>query len=192
LNFIFRQRNRYQRFIYGAFLELFPVCIEKLILAAIHKKMGVVTMKPDRRAMSVRTADSSGKILQSFLLLVTGLFLFACQQMPTTVSDVDSTGIYNLISVDGLEVPANVSHGDVPLRVSSGTFTIKANGTCISRIVFGMPSGDKMTREVKATYTRKGSKLRMQWEGAGTTEGTVEGDSFTMDNEGMIFIYKKK
>ena len=31
----------------------------------------------------------------------------------------------------------------------------------------------------------------MQWEGAGTTTGTAQGDNFTMDNEGMIFVYKK-
>lgn len=49
-----------------------------------------------------------------------------------------------------------------------------------------------MTREVNATYTQQGPNLIMEWEGAGTTEGTVEGDSFTMNNEGMIFVYKKE
>ncbi len=149
-------------------------------------------MKPDRSTISVRVAVSSGKILQLFLLLVPGLFLFACQHMPKTVSGGDHTGIYTLISVDGSDVPASVSHGNVSLRVSSGTFTINADGTCNSKVVFGLPSGDEMTREVNATYTQEGSKLSMQWEGAGTTEGTVEGDSFTMNNEGMIFVYKKR
>ena len=31
----------------------------------------------------------------------------------------------------------------------------------------------------------------MKWQGAGMTIGTVEGDTFTMDNEGMVFVYKK-
>jgi len=31
----------------------------------------------------------------------------------------------------------------------------------------------------------------MQWQGAGVTNGTVEGDTFTMDNEGQIFLYRK-
>jgi hypothetical protein len=31
----------------------------------------------------------------------------------------------------------------------------------------------------------------MQWEGAGTTVGTVEGNDFTMNNEGMVFVYRK-
>ena len=31
----------------------------------------------------------------------------------------------------------------------------------------------------------------MKWQGAGLTTGTVEGNTFTMDNEGMLFVYKK-
>jgi len=31
----------------------------------------------------------------------------------------------------------------------------------------------------------------MNWQGAGTTIGTVEGDTFTMNNEGMVFAYRK-
>ena len=54
------------------------------------------------------------------------------------------------------------------------------------------PSGDDVTRKVNATYTREGAKLNMQWEGAGKTAGTFEGDSFSMNNEGMIFAYKKQ
>jgi hypothetical protein len=57
--------------------------------------------------------------------------------------------------------------------------------------VFIPPSGDEVIREVPATYTSDGSELTMQWQGAGVTVGTVRGDTFTMDNEGMIFIYRK-
>jgi hypothetical protein len=31
----------------------------------------------------------------------------------------------------------------------------------------------------------------MQWKGVGQTIGTILGDTFTMDNEGMVFVYKK-
>ena len=49
----------------------------------------------------------------------------------------------------------------------------------------------EVAREVSATYTNEGSKLTMQWHGAGTTTGTIEGSTFTMDNEGMLFVYRK-
>jgi hypothetical protein len=75
--------------------------------------------------------------------------------------------------------------------VRSGSFTIKADGTCSTKTVFVPPSGTEATREVSATYTKEGSKLTMKWQGAGMTIGTVEGDKFTMDNEGMVFVYKK-
>jgi hypothetical protein len=29
------------------------------------------------------------------------------------------------------------------------------------------------------------------WDGAGTTTGTVDGTTFTMDNEGMLFVYRR-
>jgi len=104
----------------------------------------------------------------------------------------DPAGVYTLVSVDGATLPAIVSHGDHEMKVHSGVFTINADGTCRSKTVFGPPSGDNgVTREVNATYTQKGSTLNMEWQGAGQTEGLVEGDTFTMNNEGMLFSYQR-
>lgn len=41
------------------------------------------------------------------------------------------------------------------------------------------------------TYTREGNTLTMKHPGAGYTEGTMDGDKFTMNNEGMLFVYQK-
>ena len=103
----------------------------------------------------------------------------------------DPTGVYALVSVNGAQLPASVSHGEVPIKVHSGSFTINADGTCSTKTVFGPPSGSTVTREVSATYTQEGSTLKMQWQGAGRTEGTLQGDTFNMNNEGMIFSYKR-
>jgi len=102
------------------------------------------------------------------------------------------TGVYTLVTVNGSKLPATVSHGDAVIEVRSGTFTINADGTCRSKVSFGPPSGAEFTREVDATYTREGSKLNMQWKGAGMTTGVVKSDTFTMDNEGMVFAYRKQ
>jgi hypothetical protein len=114
-----------------------------------------------------------------------------CRQEAKVAADTNPTGTYNLVSVDGNKVPCTLQHEGASPTIKSGTFTINADGTCSSKVVFSMPSGGDSSREVKATYTRQGSKLTMQWEGAGTTTGTVEGDTFTMNNEGMIFAYRK-
>ena len=85
-----------------------------------------------------------------------------------------------------------VQHEGAALGVRSGAFIFNADGTCSSKVVFTPPSGAEAVREVKATYARQGvGEFTMQWEGAGTTVGTLADDTFTMNNEGMIFVYQK-
>ena len=125
------------------------------------------------------------------LLLTAGLLLSACKQESNVATGSNPTGVYALVSVGGNNVPASVSHDGVALQVRSGTFTLKADGTCSTRTIFVPPSGSATTNEVSATYTKDGSKLTMQWQGAGTTTGTIEGNTFTMENEGMVFVYRR-
>lgn len=71
------------------------------------------------------------------------------------------------------------------------TATVHADGTCSSRITFAPGSGKAVDRQVNASYTREGSTLTMKWEGAGMTTGNVNGNSFTMNNEGNVLAYRK-
>ncbi|MBT8137944.1 MAG: hypothetical protein KJO54_13090 [Gammaproteobacteria bacterium] len=123
-----------------------------------------------------------------FLLIACALLLAACQAgvRPDAV-----TGIYYLTSVDGAPIPGNVTHDGVDLFISSGTFIISADGTCLSVTDFAPPGGDTMRREVHAKYVVEDGRLAMTWEGAGVTHGSVDGDTFTMDNHGMIMEYRR-
>ena len=103
----------------------------------------------------------------------------------------DIAGSYALMSINGTALPFTVTHEGPGIQVTSGTFTIRPDGTCTSVVAFLMPSGQAQSREVGATYSRDGSRLTMQWQGAGVTNGTLEGDRFTMDNEGQLFLYRK-
>ena len=114
-----------------------------------------------------------------------------CKQDAKVAVDTSPVGTYTLVSVDGKKVPCAVKHDGHELTVKSGTFLINADGTCSSKVTFTTPAGQDAERQVKATYTREGSKLTMKWAGAGMTAGTVEGNTFTMSNEGMSFAYKK-
>jgi hypothetical protein len=100
-------------------------------------------------------------------------------------------GSYTLVTINGTTLPFTVTHEGPGIQVTSGTFTIRPDGTCTSVVAFVMPSGQAQSREVSATYTQDGSKLTMQWQDAGMTNGTVEGDTFTMENEGQVFLYRK-
>jgi hypothetical protein len=105
-----------------------------------------------------------------------------------TTAVADMSGSYTLVSIDGHALPFSHPEGAV---IRSGVFTINKNGTCSSTMTFSSPSGAEASREVTASYTREGSRLTITWTGAGTTIGTIEGNTFTMDNEGIIFAYRK-
>ncbi len=117
--------------------------------------------------------------------------LSACQQGAKDAAAPNPAGTYALVSVDGKTVPCDIQHDGHSLSIKSGTFIITTNGTCSSKMLFSIPTGGGSSREVKATYTQEGSKLSMHWEGAGMTTGTVEGGTFTMNNEGMVLVYRK-
>ena len=129
-----------------------------------------------------------GLCLLSACLMLAGT---GCKKETGGNTSLDPTGVYTLASVDGKNVPCDLTHEGRDVTVKSGVFTITADGHCRSQVTFSMPSRGEMSQEVKATYTRQGAELTMQWEGAGTTLGVVNGSTFTMTNEDMVFAYRK-
>lgn len=103
----------------------------------------------------------------------------------------NAAGIYKLASVDGKNVPCIINHDGTTMNVESGTFTITTNGQITS--VMTVSVGDKKNVRVErtATYTAKGLELTMKWQNFGTTKGRIAGQTFTMTNEGMAYVYKK-
>jgi hypothetical protein len=146
--------------------------------------------KPNQPNLKLQNALSRllGPCLISALLVLAGT---GCKHEAGGNANLDLTGIYVLVSVDGKTVPCNVTHEGVAITVKSGLFTLQADGHCNSQSIFSVPPGRDVSREVKATYMRQGAELTMQWEGAGMTKGNVNGNTFTMTNEGMVFAYRK-
>lgn len=138
-----------------------------------------------------RTIVARSARVSSCLVIALCFGLVGCAQKAKEESAVNPAGIYQLVSVDGKAVPCAVSHQNHEMQVKSGVFTINPDGTCSSKVTFAVAGHDEMVREVKATYAQEGAKLTMQWEGAGTTTGEVADGTFTMNNEGMIFAYRK-
>lgn len=130
------------------------------------------------------------KIFVFFIALIMLIVQSSCVKQKN-FSDAGSSQLYTLVLINGKPVPADVSHQGTNLQVLSGTFIIGSDGTCSSKTVFVPPSGTKIVRDVSAIYTRDGTRLTMQWEGAGITIGDIQQNTFTMDNEGMVFVYEK-
>jgi hypothetical protein len=129
-----------------------------------------------------------GLSLVAALLLLGGT---GCKKETSTSANIKPTGVYALVSVDGKSVPCTLNHDGAALTLKSGSFTFNADSNCSSVINFSLPEKEGMNREVKATYTQQGADITMQWEGAGVTMGNVNGNTFTMTNEGMVFAYRK-
>jgi hypothetical protein len=143
---------------------------------------------------SKRTGHIGGMNLniRNCLLIACVAALFAgCKPEPKTGSDVSHQNSYTLVSVNGTPVPCTVQHGGRAVTVKAGQFFMGADQTCSTKTIFSLPKGEDVTREAKATFKQDGSKLIMKWKGAGTTTGHVDGATFTMNNEGIIFAYRK-
>ena len=147
-----------------------------------------------------RQPNQSNPKLQSALTRFVGLCLLpvclilagtGCKKEAAGSARLEPTGVYTLVSVDGKSLPCSLLHEGASPTVKSGAFTITADGNCLSQITFSLPDRGDLSREVKASYTRQGAKLTMQWEGAGVTMGNVDGNTFTMTNEGIAFVYRK-
>ena len=124
-------------------------------------------------------------------LFATALTVGGCHAAPRTLDTRDAAGVYTLASIDGKELPATVKHGDDVVEVRSGKLTIGTDGTCLAVTNFVPPSGRVITREVRADCVVEGERWTMRWKGAGTTDGTLVGTTFTMKNEGLNFVYRK-
>ncbi|HUA37721.1 MAG TPA: hypothetical protein VMA35_04890 [Candidatus Sulfopaludibacter sp.] len=129
-----------------------------------------------------------GLCLLSACLLLDGT---GCKKGADSNATINPTGVYALVSVGGKSLPCSLSHEGTLLTIRSGVFIITPDSRCVSRIAFSLPDQKDMNREVKATYTRQGAELTMQWEGAGMTMGHIGGSTFTMTNEGTVFAYRK-
>jgi len=121
-------------------------------------------------------------------------FVLLCALTRAHAQTADKTtnpiGVYTLVSVDGKNVPCTIKHDGRTMNVQSGTFTITTNSQITS--VMTVSVGDKKgSVETHATYAEKDSELTMKWQNAGVTKGRVAGQTFTMTNEGLVYVYRR-
>ena len=133
------------------------------------------------------------------LVVLVGLPLAGKLSQRNAAPSTTGTGgtTYNLVSIDGHPIPCSPMHGGSRApEVSGGSFTINNDGTFTGGIQFSNPNVAAMPPPGKdkgqpGTYTRDGNNLMMKHPGAGYTSATIDGDTLTMNNEGMLFVYHK-
>ena len=107
-------------------------------------------------------------------------------------TSTDATGTYNLVSIEGNAIPYAPMHlGRRQPQVVAGTITLHEGGTFASTMQYANEAGRTMSRAFSGTYSFDGAEFVLSWTGAGRTKATLEEDTFTMNNEGMLFVYEK-
>ncbi len=120
--------------------------------------------------------------------LVLGLWLPACNQAS---EPSELTGAYRLVNIDGHELPYTPSHEGGAPQVVASTLTLNADGTFRMSMSYGTTPGNSISRDFSGTYTSEGAVLNMLWKGAGKTTATFQGNTLTLNNEGILFAYQK-
>jgi hypothetical protein len=143
-------------------------------------------MKTNRLAV-----DYTVRIIAVSLLTLLLLSVLARGHAQTASQAASPAGIYTLVSVDGKNVPCTINHDGRKMDVQSGAFTISTNGQVTSVMTVSVGDRKDIRIERTATYTAKNAELTMKWQNAGITKGAVAGQTFTMTNEGMAYVYRK-
>jgi hypothetical protein len=149
--------------------------------------------KPDSLHLETHTPRIIALILLAacLLLIFNSCWAQAAGNNSAAGLDPATSTVYALVSVDGKAVPCVLTHEDTTMTVQAGSFTMATNNCCGTSMTITVGTNKAVNILRQATYEQSGNELTMKWKGFGSTKGTLAGDDFTMNNEGMIFVYHK-
>jgi hypothetical protein len=125
--------------------------------------------------------------------LIAVLLLSGCDSSSSdSETEQDYSGIYDLVSVDGLTLPALVD-GDT---FSSGTATLSTNDSFELSLTLSPNGGNQRTFSISGTYSIDGTNVSYIYndedEAGEVDTGTLNGDVLTLDSAGTLFAYSKR
>jgi hypothetical protein len=131
-------------------------------------------------------------IRRSFLLLLISLVALSCSD--STSPDRGVVGTWRLQTVDGKSLPFTlVEPGVDKLEVTAETITLLASGRVTMVTTFRITDGGSVSSESvpdAGTYTVVGSTVTFTFDSDGSTPtATVNGDTMTLGDIGLTFVY---
>lgn len=129
--------------------------------------------------------------MRNFILIFLSsiLLLSACGKAGTSNSYL---GTYDLVNIDGNPLPYTPPHEGGAPEILSSTLTLNEDGTFQMSMTYGTTPGNSISRDFTGTYSiLDDGTLRFIWEGAGITPGTLDKNTVTVNNEGILFVYEK-
>lgn len=133
------------------------------------------------------------------LVLLVGIVSAFTTEVRVQTGGAPIAGIYRLVTIDGHAIPFAPVHPGRPANVPgpevlASTMVLRDDGSFISAMAYRMSSGGNAqynAQPFSGTYAADGDAWVARWDGAGTTRLTVARDTLVMDNEGMLFAYRK-
>jgi len=122
-----------------------------------------------------------------FILILSTLVLVSCSSGQANVS-----GEYTLVSIDSNPIPYAPTHeGQQGPQVLGGSMVLNEDGTFSMTMDYAGAPGNTISRDFSGTYEQSRDAFVFTWEGAGKTPVTIEAETLTLDNEGILFVFEK-
>ena len=125
-------------------------------------------------------------VVSALVLLTSG-----CRKNTSAAKSPDYTGTYTLDTINGRKLPFNPLPRIAATEFSSGAITLQADGSFTSAISYRTPEGKISKRDASGSYTNAGTSFRLQYTGRGAATATLEGNTFTVNDDDMKLVYRK-
>jgi hypothetical protein len=114
-----------------------------------------------------------------------------CRKNASAGKSSDYIGTYTLDTINGRKLPFNPLPRIATTEFSSGAITLQADGSFVATISHRTSDGKVSKRDASGSYTKAGSSFRLEYKGRGTATATLEGNTFTVNDEDMKLVYRK-
>ena len=125
------------------------------------------------------------------MLAVLALGLPGCRPADAPTKTADHTGTYVLDTINGRKLPFNPLPRISTTEFSSGAITLQADGSFVATISHRASDGKVTKRDSSGSYTKEGSSFRLEYTGRGTATATLEGNTFTVNDDDLKLVYRK-
>lgn len=136
--------------------------------------------------------------MRRLLSLTLALALIACGDDDSTSAPTSASvaGTWNLQTVNGSALPFTLSAASPKIELLSSSVNVTANGTWTSTTQTRTTIGTQATTASSTqsgTYTLSGSAVSIRsTDGTTVQAGTVSGNTLTLAQTGLTFVYQKQ
>lgn len=125
-------------------------------------------------------------------MVVTLAFVCACAGDPASPNTGAEFGTYSLMALDDRPVPTSIPEAGGQVEVLSSTLILSAGRKLRMTTTFRPSAGaTPISNELTGSYTLHGNAFTFTYSSGGRNAGTLDGDTIRMQNEGVVWLFRK-